>query len=68
MIQKVYGGRSPVGEVILVSRAAIRRIGLMSSRADNTSVNIANIANMADDHSSERETISVAYAHIGFYV
>ena len=35
---RIYAGRSPVGEVILICRAPIHSIGLVSSRADITQV------------------------------
>ena len=47
--QKVYVGRSPVGAVILVRRAPIHENGLVSSRADSTSVHVEDIVRMTGE-------------------
>ena len=47
--QKVYVGRSPIGAVILVSRAPIHKNGLVSSRADSTPVHVEDIIRMTGE-------------------
>ena len=43
---EVYVGKSPVGPVILASRAPIMKNGLMSKRYDETPVNVADVIRM----------------------
>ena len=47
--QKVYIGRSPVRQVILVNRASIHRNGTVSSRADSTPIHVADIVHMTGE-------------------
>ena len=44
--QKVYVGSSPVGKVMLVSRAPVLRNGVVSSRADSSPAHVADIVRM----------------------
>ena len=52
---QIYVGRSPVGEVILVSRAPIHRNGLISSRADSTPVCVEDIVRLTGEVLEEEE-------------
>ena len=49
VIQKVYVGRSPVGEVILVNRAPIHRNDLVSSRANTTPAHVEDILRLTGE-------------------
>ena len=55
--QKVYVGSSPVGEVILVSRAPVHSNGLVSSRVDSTPICVEDIVRLTGEVIEEEEEV-----------
>ena len=47
--KKVYVGKSPVGPVILVSRAPIMKGGLVATRYNETPLRVEDVIRMADE-------------------
>ena len=59
MLLKNAEGRSPVGRVILVSRAPVHRSGPLSSRADSTPVRMEDIVRLTDEVLEEEGEVNI---------
>ena len=63
--QIFYVRRSPVGEVILVSRAPVHKNGLISSRADSTPVRAKDFVRLAVDALEDEVEVNINSKSVG---